>query len=133
MIDWYGVFRNALWILGLAVAFAAFSYTDWWRGRQQPKWSLRQALGAPNFQAPFSLGMLLFSAGLALSSDRWWEIAAWAVLGLLFAWQAVAAWLAMRSAGGKTENQETESQQEPEQPSGPVAAEPEPAALVEGD
>lgn len=133
MIDWYGVFRNALWVLGLAVAFAAFSYTDWWRGRQQPKLSLRQALGAPNFQAPFSLGMVLFAAGLALSGDRWWEIAAWAILGVLFAWQAVMAWLAMRRTGGKTEdqrgdNQENGSQQEAEQNSSLPDPESEPAA-----
>lgn len=96
MIDWYGVFRNALWILGLAVAFAAFSYTDWWRGQQRPRLSLRQALSLPNFQAPFSLGMVLFCLGLALSSRRWWEIAVWAVLGVLFAWQAGASWLLLR-------------------------------------
>ena len=27
-IDWFGVFYNALWILGLAVALAAVSYAD---------------------------------------------------------------------------------------------------------
>lgn len=96
MIDWYGVFRNALWIMGLAVVLAAFSYTDWQRNSQQPKRGLRQALAAPAFRAAFSLGMVLFCAGLALSSRRWWEIAAWAVLALLFAWQAVGAWLARR-------------------------------------
>lgn len=96
MIDWYGVLRNTLWIVGLAVALAAFSYTEWWRHLQTPKQSLRQALGGAGFQAAFSLGMVLFCAGLALSSDRWWEIAAWTVLGLLFAWQSMSAWRTLR-------------------------------------
>lgn len=96
MIDWYGVFRNALWVVGLAVALAAFSYTEWWRHLQTPRQSLRQALSGPGFQVTFSLGMVLFCTGLALSSKRWWEIAAWAVLGVLFAWQGINAWRALR-------------------------------------
>lgn len=99
MIDWYGVLRNALWIVGLATALAAFSYTDWQRSLQTPKPSLRQALGSAGFQAAFSLGMVLFCAGLALGSDRVWEIVAWAVLGLLFAWQGISAWLTLRRSG----------------------------------
>jgi len=98
MIDWTGVFRNALWIFGLAVALAAFSYTDWQRARQTPRLSLRQALGQPGFQAAFSLGLGLFCAGLALSSQRWWETAAWAMLSLLFAWQMLASLRAQRAA-----------------------------------
>lgn len=96
MIDWYGVFRNALWVLGLAAVLAAFSYVDWWRRLQTPRLSLRQALGSPGFQAAASLGMVLFCVGLALSSQRWWETALWAVLGLSFAWQAAAAWRSLR-------------------------------------
>jgi VanZ family protein len=100
MIDWYGVLRNALWIMGLAVALAAFSYTEWRRHLPRPKQSLRHALGGAGFQAAFSLGMVLFCAGLALGSDRWWEIAAWAVLGALFAWQSFAAWRQLRRSTG---------------------------------
>lgn len=92
MIDWYGVFRNALWIAGLAVILAAVSYGDWRRALHSPKESIRHALGRPAFLAAFSIGMVLFCAGLALSFTMWWEIAAWVLLGLLFAWQAVVAW-----------------------------------------
>ena len=99
MIDWYGVFHNALWVLGLGIVLASLSYADWRRGTLAPKQGLRQALGWPRFQAAFGLGMVCFCAGLALGSTRWWEIAAWAILGLLFAWQAVAAWRAARRAG----------------------------------
>ena len=92
MIDWYGVFRNGLWIAGLAVILAAVSYADWQRGLQTPKGSMRNALGRPGFLAALCTGLVLFCAGLALSSSQWWEIVAWALLGLLFAWQAVVTW-----------------------------------------
>jgi hypothetical protein len=101
MIDWYGVFRNALWIAGLAVILAAVSYADWRRGFQSPKGRMRAALGRPGFLAAFSIGMVLFCTGLALSSNAWWEIAAWALLGLLFAWQGVVAWWRSRHSVNK--------------------------------
>lgn len=82
MIDWAMVGRGALWITGLAVALAAFSYVNWWRSCR--RWRLRRALNTPRFLAPFSLGMFLFSIGLALSSQRGGEIGAWAVLAILF-------------------------------------------------
>lgn len=84
LIDWFGVFYNALWILGLAIALAAVSYADWRRRLSQPRLSLRQALGQPSFQAAWSLGLLLFCAGLALSRGPWWQTAAWAALALAF-------------------------------------------------
>ncbi|MEA3336850.1 MAG: hypothetical protein U9R25_13130 [Chloroflexota bacterium] len=96
MIDWYSVLTNGLWILGLAVILAAFSYTDWRRGLNSPKTSLRQALASSRFLAVFSLGMVLFCAGLALTSGRWWEIAAWALLSVVFAWQGISSWQAWK-------------------------------------
>ena len=64
MIDWYGVFHNALWVLGLAIALASLSYSDWRRRTSEPRVGLRAALGQPGFQALFSLGMVLFCVGL---------------------------------------------------------------------
>ena len=31
MIDWWDVFTNGLWILGLAIVLAAFSYRSAWK------------------------------------------------------------------------------------------------------
>ncbi len=90
LIDWVGVAKNALWILGLAIMLAAFSYADWWAATNHAR--LRTVLGAPIFQTPFNLGLTLFAAGLASTSRTWWEIGAWIVLGLLFAWQTIASW-----------------------------------------
>ena len=88
MIDWYGVFHNILWILGLAIVLAALSYADWRRRLATPRMALRQAWAEPGFQAAAGLGLALFCAGLALGSAIWWQIAAWAALGLAFIWIA---------------------------------------------
>jgi hypothetical protein len=96
VIDWFGVFRNALWILGLALALAAFSYADWWRRVQVPRQSLGKALEGRWFRAAFSLGLALFCAGLALGGGPWWVVALWAGLGLLFLLQGVAVLVAGR-------------------------------------
>lgn len=90
LIDWVGVAKNALWILGLAIMLAAFSYADWWAATNHGR--LRTVLAAPLFQTPFNLGMTLFAAGLASASHTWWEIGAWIALCLLFAWQTIASW-----------------------------------------
>jgi hypothetical protein len=94
MIDWAAVGRGALWITGLAIALAAFSYTECWRSVQGGR--LRDALGTPHFLGPFSLGMALFSTGVALSSHQWWEIGAWAITGTLFLLQSALNWRAGR-------------------------------------
>lgn len=96
MIDWYGLFHNALWVLGLAIALASLSYTDWRRRTAEPRQSLRHALGRPGFQAVFSLGMVLFCAGLALGGDAWWQMAGWAILAAAFAWLAFTSWRQVR-------------------------------------
>ena len=92
MIDWPMVGRNALWITGLAITLAAASYNDWWRSLHGESW--RHTWNTPRFLAPFNGGLALFSAGLALSSSRWWEIAIWAVLTLAFIVQAIVYWRA---------------------------------------
>jgi hypothetical protein len=96
MIDWFGVFRNALWICGLALALAAFSYADWRRRVQAPRQSLGRALEGPWFRAAFSLGLTLVCAGLALGGGPWWAVALWAGLGLLCLGQGLAALAAAR-------------------------------------
>ena len=90
LIDWPGVARNALWILGLSIVLGAWSYTSWWASMRRIK--MRHALGLPRFQVPFAVGLILFCASLAWSSTRWWERGLWIVLGLAFLWQVVAGW-----------------------------------------
>lgn len=95
-IDWFGVFYNALWIFGLAIALATISYADWRRHLCQPPLRLRQALAQPAFQAAWCLGLLFFCAGLALSGGPWWQSAAWAALAIAFLYLSGSALLRAR-------------------------------------
>ncbi|HRX03748.1 MAG: hypothetical protein KDI07_10985 [Anaerolineae bacterium] len=96
MIDWYGVFHNALWVAGLAIALASLSYMDWRRRTQEPRIGFRVALGQPGFQTVFSLGMVLFCVGVALGGASWWQTAGWAILAVAFGWLAFTSWRKLR-------------------------------------
>jgi hypothetical protein len=90
LIDWPGVARNALWILGLSIALAAWSHTRWWAIERKLK--LRRVFDWPRFQVPFSAGLTLFCISLAWSATRGWERGLWILLGVAFTWQWVAGW-----------------------------------------
>ena len=87
MIDWFNVGTNALWITGCALALAVLSWSSWEAAQTGQKW--RQVLGAPACQRWITIAGMLFCAGLALTAKTWWEIALWAVLGILFLVQLV--------------------------------------------
>jgi|YNPNPStandDraft_1061719.scaffolds.fasta_scaffold01952_5 hypothetical protein len=97
LIDWLFVARNALWIVGLAIAGAAWSYTSWWAAVRRVR--LRHALGLALFQVPFASGMLMFTASLAWGATRWWERVLWSLLALAFALQAATDWRWARAHG----------------------------------
>jgi hypothetical protein len=97
LIDWAGVARNALWILGLSTALAALSHASWLAGRRGMR--QREIFGWPAFQAAFSAGCVLFAAGLAWSATQVWERVAWVALLAAFAWQFLSAARAARAAG----------------------------------
>ncbi len=84
-VDWLNVFFNAIWIVGLAIILAAFSYNDWLAHASGVK--LRQQLNSPTFQAPLTLGLMMVSASLALLADVWWEQVLWWAFVALFAVQ----------------------------------------------
>jgi hypothetical protein len=87
--DWSGLISGALWIIGLSIALAAWSYASWWAGsRGRP---VREALGLPMFSVPFYAGLALFCAGLAWGADRWWLRALWIAAGLGCLWVVVGA------------------------------------------
>ena len=98
MIDWINVAANALWILGCAVALAGLSYSDWLAGQEQAK--LRVVLQYPKMQVVFNLAGTLFSAGLAWTSDTWYEIGLWVLLAAAFLWQMVLSIQAQRNSMG---------------------------------
>ncbi|MBK8986050.1 MAG: hypothetical protein IPM39_08210 [Chloroflexi bacterium] len=81
MINWFSVFINSFWIVGLALLLAAFSYHYWLAGDSQRP--LRTQLDAPSFLKPFWLGMALVGIGLAGTSQPLWETGIWTFFALL--------------------------------------------------
>lgn len=91
--------------MGLAGVLATLSYVDWYRGQQRWRW--RTMLALPRLLSPFSLSFTLFCTGMALSamlnpSPVWWQIAAWGVLAVIFAFYAVQFTLTGRRTGWDT-------------------------------
>jgi hypothetical protein len=80
MIDVWGVFSNFLWILGLAVLLAVWSYASYEAGRSKQK--VRKKLNELGYALVLDAGMLLFLAGMVTTEDRWWARGLWIVLGL---------------------------------------------------
>ena len=94
LIDWWNVFFNSLWILGLAIVLAAFSYHDWLARETGRRW--REVFKEPSWKLWFAVGMFLTCAGFGLGvAARWWERGLWALFAGSFGWQTVQAILAM--------------------------------------
>ena len=82
MIDWLSVGSNALWILGCAVALATLSYASWEASVYDEKFTAR--LGRAPILASLNLAGLLFSLGLAATSDATIEKILWLILAVAF-------------------------------------------------
>lgn len=88
MIDWYNLAANSLWILGSAVALATLSYASWDASIRKEKFTGR--LKSPSYQIALSLAGLLFSVGLAGTSESTFEVILWSILSLAFLAQIAA-------------------------------------------
>jgi hypothetical protein len=80
VINWFSVFINALWIIGLAVLLASFSYHYWLAAEE--KRPLKVQLNQPPFQKTLWLGFLLITFGLIGTSQRPWETVIWTFFAL---------------------------------------------------
>ena len=90
MIDWVNVALNSLWILGLSIILAAFSYHHWLAGETSRR--LRDVLAQPSWKLPFSVGMVLTCVGFGYAlAQHWWEKTIWTALALSYGWQFVMA------------------------------------------
>ncbi len=79
MIDWAFVLVHSLWILGLSVMLATFSFHDWLR-RESGR-SFRLQAQDPAFSLPMYTGLWLVALGLvSMSSFAWWERIFWGFL-----------------------------------------------------
>ncbi|MGC9397102.1 MAG: hypothetical protein ACP5J4_19840 [Anaerolineae bacterium] len=80
MIDVWGVFSNSLWILGLAVLLAVWSYASYEASRRKQK--VRHVIHELGYALALNAGMVLFLAGMATTEDRVWARILWIVIGL---------------------------------------------------
>ena len=87
MIDWYNLAANSLWILALALALAAISFARWEAVQRREK--LGQILNQRGWQVALHLAGVLFSLGLAATSDVGWERIVWLAMTIVFGVQMV--------------------------------------------
>jgi hypothetical protein len=90
MIDWWNVFTNSLWILGVAAALASLSYVDWLASREGA--GLRHVLSQLAQRADFSLALAVASVGAGLGVVRLWERILWLLLASSLALFAFRLW-----------------------------------------
>lgn len=89
-IDWRLVAFSAVWLTGLAVVLATFSFADYLAAQRQVR--TRVVLGWPGSLAAIYAGFLLFCVGLFGTAPAWWQQALWALLAVAFGCLAWAAW-----------------------------------------
>lgn len=90
LIDWRLVGFSALWLSGLSVLLAAFSFADYLAAQQHVR--TRAVLGWPGSQAVINTGFLLFCLGLLGTAHPGWQQMLWAFLAAAFAYLAWSAW-----------------------------------------
>ena len=96
MIDWYILAVNILWIFALALTLATLSFARWQARTEGVK--LIAVLNRAGWQMSLNLAGAIFCAGLALTTDVWWEQLLWVILGILFLLQIGMLWWSKRKA-----------------------------------
>ncbi len=82
MINFAQVAANALWVLGLALLLAVWSYARYEAHREGVK--IREMLGKLGYSLWINAGLVLFIAGMALTENRWWARGLWILVGVGF-------------------------------------------------
>lgn len=90
LIDWRLVAFSALWILGLSVLLATFSFADYAAHVQSAR--LRDVLKRRDYQLGFYAGLTLVALGLTGSARMGWKTAIWILLTVAFAYQSWRTW-----------------------------------------
>ena len=96
MIDFFNLAANSLWIFAFALALATLSFARWEARTEGVK--LKAVLNRAGWQNSLNLAGTTFCAGLALTTDVWWEQLLWAILGILFLLQIGMLWWSERKA-----------------------------------
>ncbi len=96
MIDWYGVLVNGLWIGGIAMVWAVFSWGAY--ARHERVWGWRAVLSDPALQKPLAAGLALIALGLSLHPRM--PLVGSAIGGILALGLTWIAWQAHRQQRG---------------------------------
>lgn len=80
MFDIWHIAAHALWIFGLAVLLAAWSFSYY--EAQQTGEPVLSFLSKPGYNLAITAGLALFFAGLAAIDGRIWTKIIWALLAL---------------------------------------------------
>jgi hypothetical protein len=88
VIDLWFVLSNSLWIAGLSLLLATISWASWAASVERAR--MGALLTRTGARRAWSLGLALFSSGLAATSRAWWERALWGALAIVFLASALA-------------------------------------------
>jgi len=81
MLDVWGVISNGLWVVGLSILLATWSWARY--AAHEARMKTREKLNEPKYVLALDLGLLLFISGMALTEDRWWARVLWIALGIV--------------------------------------------------
>ena len=86
MIDYWQIGSNILWIFGLALLLAAWSFSYY--EAHLAKIPVLERLRTPRIDIVITLGLVLICTGLAAIDSRWWARLIWIFLGIfiLISW-----------------------------------------------
>jgi len=87
LIDWKYVSLQALWLLGLSVVVASFSYHHWLARTTNRR--LRDQLKASSWGIASSFGLMLFCLSFTIKSEGVLESMLWALLFLGYLWRMI--------------------------------------------
>jgi len=80
-IPWGRVFSNFVWILGVAIILAAFSYHEFLAHIKKAK--RIEVFKGDSFKKPFLVGTILIAIGISASARQLWLTAIFGIVALL--------------------------------------------------
>jgi Ca2+/Na+ antiporter len=79
----FQIISNLVWILGVALILAAFSYHEFFAHLQKTK--KIEVFKRASFKKPFLLGLILVASGVSASTKQLWLTAIFGVVAILLA------------------------------------------------
>ncbi len=109
MIDLSVLLGNSLWVLGLTVLLATFSWASWVAQREGARF--REVCARSPGRRWTCVGLALFCAGAAATGRSWWEQVLWTLLAAAWAVGAssgIAFWLFGARKSGRDHDRQTQ-------------------------